>query len=25
VHFVLYAPDGSYLASDDTPDFGKGT
>ena len=24
VHFVLYAPDGSYLASDDTPDFGKG-
>ena len=24
VHFVIYAPDGSYLASDDTPDFGKG-
>jgi hypothetical protein len=24
VHFVVYAPDGSYLASDDTPDFGKG-
>ena len=25
VHFVIYAPDGSYLNSDDTPDFGKGT
>jgi hypothetical protein len=25
VHFVLYAPDGSYLASDDTPVFGKGS
>ena len=24
VHFVIYAPDGSYLASADTPDFGKG-
>ena len=24
VHFVIYAPDGSYLNSDDTPDFGKG-
>ena len=23
VHFVLYGPDGSYLASDDTNDFGK--
>ena len=25
VHFVLYAPDGSYLASDDKADFGGGT
>ncbi len=25
VHFVLYAPDGSYLASADTPVFGKGS
>jgi hypothetical protein len=24
VHFVVYAPNGSYLASADTPDFGKG-
>ncbi len=24
VHFVIYAPDGSYLGSADTPDFGKG-
>jgi len=24
VHFVLYGPDGSYLASADTNDFGKG-
>jgi len=24
VHFVVYAPDGSYLASADTPDFGQG-
>jgi hypothetical protein len=25
VHFVIYAPDGSYLDSADTKDFGKGT
>ena len=25
VHFVLYGPDGSYLASADTNDFGKGS
>jgi hypothetical protein len=25
VHFVIYAPDGSYLDSVDTKDFGKGT
>jgi hypothetical protein len=25
VHFVIYAPDGSYLASADTPTFGKGS
>jgi hypothetical protein len=24
VHYVLYNTDGAYLASDDTPDFGKG-
>jgi hypothetical protein len=24
VHFVLYAPNGTYLSSSDTPDFGKG-
>jgi hypothetical protein len=22
VHFVLYGPDGSFLSSSDTPDFG---
>jgi hypothetical protein len=25
VHFVIYNTDGAYLASDDTPDFGKGS
>ncbi len=25
VHFVLYDTDGAYLASDDTPQFGKGS
>jgi hypothetical protein len=25
VHFVLYGPDGRYLASADTPEFGPGT
>jgi hypothetical protein len=25
VHFVLYAPNGTYLSSSDTPDFGKGS